>query len=60
MQSPCIQYCFYNYDDDLCMGCGRNYEEINDWTKYSDQQREEKMKQCKKRLNIVYGKSSKK
>jgi predicted Fe-S protein YdhL (DUF1289 family) len=42
------------------MGCGRNYEEINDWTKYSDQQREEKMKQCKKRLNIVYGKSSKK
>jgi len=41
------------------MGCGRTYVEIKDWTKYSDEQREEKVEECKERLNIVCSKSSK-
>lgn len=34
--SPCIQYCIYNYEEDYCEGCGRNLLEIRDWSKYSN------------------------
>ena len=40
------------------MGCGRSLEEINDWRSYTDTQREEKIKECKKRLNILNNDSS--
>ena len=37
--SPCIQYCIYNYEKDCCEGCGRNLLEIGDWNKYYDDEK---------------------
>ena len=37
--SPCIEYCVYNYEEDCCEGCGRNLLEISDWNNYSDEKK---------------------
>tara|TARA_R100000664_G_scaffold2367_2_gene5938 strand:- start:313 stop:672 length:360 start_codon:yes stop_codon:yes gene_type:complete len=37
--SPCIDYCVYNYEEDCCEGCGRNLLEISDWNNYSDEKK---------------------
>ena len=37
--SPCIDYCVYNYEEDCCEGCGRNLLEISVWGKYSEDEK---------------------
>ena len=34
--SPCIGICSTTYGDDICMGCGRTFEEVNHWNELSD------------------------
>jgi len=46
----CIKYCVYNYDEDFCEGCGRNLDEITDWSKYSQQKKAEIADTSRKRL----------
>ena len=51
--SPCIEYCIYNYEEDFCEGCGRNLLEISDWSKYSKDEKALVMETSEKRLKIV-------
>jgi uncharacterized protein len=34
--SPCIGICSTTYGDDFCMGCGRSFDEVNNWNKLSN------------------------
>jgi|TARA_R110000823_G_scaffold284812_1_gene403262 predicted Fe-S protein YdhL (DUF1289 family) len=51
--SPCIQYCLYNYEKDYCEGCGRNLLEITDWDQYSDNKKTLIVEDSRKRLGKV-------
>ena len=51
--SPCIEYCIYNYEEDFCEGCGRNLLEISDWSRLSKDEKALVMETSKKRLKII-------
>lgn len=34
--SPCVGICSTTYGDDVCLGCGRTFDEVNDWNKMSE------------------------
>ena len=34
--SPCVGICSTTYGDDVCMGCGRSFDEVNNWNKMTD------------------------
>lgn len=42
ISTPCIRYC--KLKDGICEGCGRTWEQIRDWTYYSEKTRLEVMK----------------
>lgn len=33
--SPCIGICSTGIGDEICRGCGRTFEEVNNWHSYS-------------------------
>lgn len=37
--SPCIQVCFVDPEDRMCVGCFRTLEELGRWTRFSDAER---------------------
>jgi predicted Fe-S protein YdhL (DUF1289 family) len=38
--SPCVGICSStNVGDEICIGCGRNAQEVIDWNAYTDEQR---------------------
>ncbi len=41
MITPCIKVCKLDPKLELCIGCWRTREEIQDWTAYTDKQREQ-------------------
>lgn len=43
IKSPCIHVCVKN-DEDICLGCFRNIDEIRCWYKYSDEEKLEVIK----------------
>lgn len=43
MRSPCVKVC--RVKEGRCLGCLRTIEQITNWTKYSEQQRETLMKE---------------
>ena len=51
--SPCIEYCIYNYEKDFCEGCGRNLLEISDWSRFSKDEKALVIETSKKRLRII-------
>ncbi len=51
ISSPCIQVCFVNPDTDLCMGCNRSVQEIENWLSYSEEKRLEIIAQLPAREN---------
>lgn len=38
VESPCVRICRLNADE-VCVGCGRNLEEITDWSRLSDEEK---------------------
>jgi len=52
MKSPCVRLCTLN-EEDLCLGCGRLVNEITSWSAYSDERRDELMKECMRRLQVL-------
>lgn len=52
--TPCVSVCKIDKQTRKCTGCGRTIEQIKDWTKYSDQDRMNVMKE------LGYGKRRKK
>jgi len=51
--SPCIKVCAVDGKTGWCLGCGRSLKEISQWTKYTDQQRDDVIDACKSRLNTL-------
>lgn len=47
--SPCVRNCCLN-DDDICLGCGRSYQEILDWHGAEDAQRQQILQLASERL----------
>ena len=43
MKSHCVKIC--KLIDSVCIGCGRTSEQITEWTKYTDEKREEIIKE---------------
>jgi predicted Fe-S protein YdhL (DUF1289 family) len=46
MKTPCKRICVL-VDYKMCEGCGRTWEELREWSFYSDKQREEIMERLK-------------
>ena len=46
MKTPCKRICRI-VDYKLCEGCGRTWEELRDWSFYSDKQRDEIIERLK-------------
>lgn len=53
IKSPCKLICQLQLTSGLCLGCGRSREEIASWTRYTDAQREEIMRQLDKRMETL-------
>ena len=43
--SPCVQLCVVDKETNKCKGCNRTLEQIRDWSRYSDKQRMDIMKE---------------
>lgn len=54
MKSPCVSICMMDPSADICMGCCRTLDEIADWHKYTDEQREQVMSQLKSREQFLW------
>ena len=52
--TPCISVCRINTYTKVCEGCGRTIEQISEWSRYSDEQRMNIMKE------LGYGKRTSK
>jgi hypothetical protein len=50
MESPCVKICTYDAALGLCLGCGRNLDEIARWASFSDAERRRIMDALPKRL----------
>jgi hypothetical protein len=50
MSSPCRKICVYDSLRDLCAGCGRTLEEIENWLEMSEAERQAVMEQLPERL----------
>ena len=48
-ESPCI----YDYDRDFCTGCGRTLKEVGCWHRFTSQEKEQILKNCKKNLDSL-------
>lgn len=46
MKSPCIRICKLN-ENQVCIGCGRTWEQVRDWSIYTDKQRDDVIKSLK-------------
>ena len=51
--SPCVSVCSVNRETRLCTGCGRSIDQITNWTKYTQEERMNIMK------DLGYGKRRK-
>ena len=57
--SPCVQVCVVNPGDSHCTGCMRTLQEIRDWRKMTEEERDDVMQACKIRQFMVqYGAST--
>ena len=50
MESPCLKICAYEPGAGLCLGCGRNLQEIAGWAAMSDAERRQIMAELPARL----------
>ena len=53
ISSPCIGVCQYN-NEEVCSGCFRTLEEISQWTKISDVEREKIMDELDARMEKLF------
>lgn len=53
MLSPCEKICVVDPASGLCRGCGRSLSEIEQWTRYSDAERDQVMAQLPQRLKAM-------
>ena len=53
IESPCDKICLLDDATGLCRGCGRNINEIAQWSAYSDAERANIMSQLRLRLAAI-------
>ncbi len=51
-QSPCVRICTLNTEN-VCIGCGRNVEELKNWATFSDETKRTIKAQLKARLDVM-------
>ncbi len=51
VKSPCMRVCQYD-SKDVCFGCRRTKEEIANWSNYTNEEKEEIIKNTSKRRNV--------
>jgi predicted Fe-S protein YdhL (DUF1289 family) len=49
IDSPCIQICVIHPTERICTGCFRSIDEIGAWSRFSDEERAEIMKELPER-----------
>ena len=49
IDSPCIQICVIHPTERICTGCYRSIDEIGAWSRFSDEERAEIMKELPER-----------
>ena len=37
--TPCLGIYSTTYGDDVCLGCGRSFDEVNNWNKMCDEEK---------------------
>jgi len=52
VDSPCIQVCTYEEEEEFCIGCYRTKEELQDWLIMTRQQKLEVLKKIAERQLI--------
>jgi predicted Fe-S protein YdhL (DUF1289 family) len=57
--SPCIKICTLNTEK-VCIGCGRNAEELKNWATFSDETKRTIKAKLKARLDVMLIKIRKK
>ena len=53
MESPCILVCSIDMESGFCHGCGRTSQEITAWTRYTDEQRAQLMRELPARVETL-------
>lgn len=51
IKSPCIAVCAVDSKTGWCLGCARSLKEISEWTKYTDQKRDDVMTELETRMD---------
>lgn len=51
-ESPCVNICRMDADNQYCIGCFRTVQEIQNWTSMTDEERERIMSQLDSRMNV--------
>ena len=49
IDSPCTDICTTDLESDLCIGCGRTTQEIENWVSYTDSEKRQVLVKIKKR-----------
>jgi predicted Fe-S protein YdhL (DUF1289 family) len=53
IRSPCIKLCTLDPETKTCLGCGRTLDEIANWTRYGEAEREAIMARLPERLKAM-------
>lgn len=54
LKSPCQLICVFEPSQQICIGCGRNGDEIANWLKYSDAERDQIIAALPRRLEDMH------
>lgn len=55
IKSPCIKVCTIERRSGLCYGCARSMEEIREWGRMTDEQRDQVQSEIEERLLVHFG-----
>ena len=50
--SPCTKNCSLNISTNICEGCGRTLDEIIEWTRMTDEEKQQVMKRLSETQTI--------
>lgn len=53
IETPCTKVCAVDPLHELCVGCGRNRDEIAGWTTMTDRERFRVMRELPRRLRLI-------
>ncbi|WP_081104197.1 DUF1289 domain-containing protein [Leptospira weilii] len=60
IRSPCNKICIMDFESGYCQGCFRTIDEIGNWSRYSDSERENLFLKLKVRKEEIFFKGPRK